>query len=539
MITTVIYLQQQALSDSLDTYLQQNADYRVVERTGKANVAIQAIMGVSPDLVICENTNQGTALDILASSARFSPRTYFLVCNVTPDTDEFLKLLRAGMNDLLPEGWTEDDIWHALDRFRIRRQAAENASRIEPANALRRVLDKQFFEDTIVTNAGATVLEDLPVLETEYQIFFVDGICQALFFIIDPRPREQLLAETFLPMLELEQAVRAFFGQQFETVVCYLKEDSLSVIVNTAGPPRDMRLLCRKFLSECSRTLFWLNGQNTLSVGIGPGTRSLKMLPLEIQAAKFAAWMRLSEGKGRVLEYSSYLPKHLTKEAFLDSDVKAALEASVRTGDCEGCVQQVSQTLQAAENAGVYISRALCINDVLSSAFNRYARTAVVESGKYRKHARNLPPAVESIGNLDSLVPMMTEWIRQCFAMLENQSQKHSERDMRQARSFIQAHFSEPLRLEEVASRVNLSPTYFCAKFKKETGQTFVEFLTAIRLEEAKALLTGSDLKIGQIAEGVGFQDARHFSRIFQQQTGMLPSEYRRTAGGTAHLKKG
>ena len=53
-------------------------------------------------------------------------------------------------------------------------------------------------------------------------------------------------------------------------------------------------------------------------------------------------------------------------------------------------------------------------------------------------------------------------------------------------------------------------------------------YLTALRLERAKVLLNSTDLKIGEIAEEVGFQDARHFSRIFRQQTGALPTEFRR-----------
>ena len=530
MIASVICLRQQRLADCVSACMRRNPDIRVVEQTDKANVAIQAIMGVLPELVICEDTDQGSALDILKASARFSPATYFLVCNTTPDTGEFLELLRAGMNDLLTREWTEDEVERALERFRSRRRDAEKAGRVEPAKSLRRVLDKQFFEDTIVTDAGATVLEDLPMLEEEYQISFAEGLCQALFFVIDPRPREDLLAEAFLPMLELERAARTFFGQQFETVVCYLKEDSLSVILNTAGTAPDMRQLCRRFLSECSRTLSWLSGQNTLSVGVGPGTRDFRMLPLEIQAAKFAAWMRLSEGKGRVLEYGSYLSRHMTKEAFLDADAKDALTAAVRARDCDGCVKLVSELLRSAENAGACISRALCINDQLSWAFNRYGRTELVESGKYLKHARNMPPTVEGVASLELLIPMMTDWIRQCFAMLEDQSRDGGERDMRRAKAYIQTHFAEPLRLEEVAAYVNLSPTYFCAKFKKETNQTFVGYLTAIRLEESKALLTGTGLKIGQIAERVGFQDARHFSRVFQKQNGVLPSEYRRIA---------
>lgn len=211
------------------------------------------------------------------------------------------------------------------------------------------------------------------------------------------------------------------------------------------------------------------------------------------------------------------------------------LEAAVRSYNCEGCVDLTSRFLKSAENAGVCISRALCINDVLSAAFNRAG--AVVENGKYLRHAKNAPPVVEGVESLDMVIPMLCEWIRQCFAMLEDGLADSGERDMRQAKAFIQAHYAEPLRLDEVAACVNLSPTYFCAKFKKETGQTFIEYLTDVRLEEAEVLLTGSSMKIGQIAEQVGFQDARHFSRIFQQKKGVLPSTFRRTGSEPTNPK--
>lgn len=528
MITTVICLQDTRLRECMETYIRQNPDFHVIEQTDKGNVAIKATVGIVPDLVICEDVPLASAKTFLEECARYVPNTYFLVCNVRQDPDTLLELLRAGMNDALTEDWTEDSLWNALDRFRARYQALRESGPLQTERSLRKVLDKKFFEDTIITKTGFDLLRDQRMLEQEYQISFIPGQFQALFLQIDPRPREELRMEAFLPLLQVEDLTRSFFGAVCENVICYLQEDSLSVILNSGEALPEMRLLCRKFLSECSREFFWLSGANTLTVGVGLGCRSAELLPLEIQSAKFATWMRLSAGKGRVLEYASYESHHRDKSEYLDDLAKQELEIAVQLRDRNRCVETVRESLNTAENSGVYISRALCINDVLIHAFNQAGLTSVVHHEKYTWQSMNTPPVIEGMADLREIPAALTTWIDRCFSMLE-EPVPADKRDIQSAKRFIAAHLAEDLKLRDIAAHVNLSPSYLCSKFKQETGQTVVEYLTEVRLEQAKLLLRNSDLRIGEIAEQVGFHDARHFSRTFRQQTGLLPTEFRQT----------
>lgn len=82
--------------------------------------------------------------------------------------------------------------------------------------------------------------------------------------------------------------------------------------------------------------------------------------------------------------------------------------------------------------------------------------------------------------------------------------------------------------LQDICSELYLSTSQFSALFKDSTGHTFVEYLTELRIDEAKRLLKTTDLKSYEVADHVGYQDPRYFSSIFKKITGLTTTEYRR-----------
>ena len=95
------------------------------------------------------------------------------------------------------------------------------------------------------------------------------------------------------------------------------------------------------------------------------------------------------------------------------------------------------------------------------------------------------------------------------------------------ARRFIRENLESALSLHEVAKSVNISANYLSEKFKKVTGVKFVDYVAAARVEKARALLVNMDLRISEIAFGVGFQSLSQFNRIFKRLVRQSPSEFR------------
>ena len=100
------------------------------------------------------------------------------------------------------------------------------------------------------------------------------------------------------------------------------------------------------------------------------------------------------------------------------------------------------------------------------------------------------------------------------------------------ARRFLSQRFSDPnLMLQDVAGEVGMSQSHFSTVFAQETGLTFTQYLTALRIGKAKELLSATAMRSSEIAFAVGYNDAHYFSYMFKKQTGMTPSEYRKENG--------
>lgn len=96
-----------------------------------------------------------------------------------------------------------------------------------------------------------------------------------------------------------------------------------------------------------------------------------------------------------------------------------------------------------------------------------------------------------------------------------------------EALSYIDDHFSEGLTLDEMASRTGFSKFHFSRLFKKYTNYSFIDYLHFRRIREAEILLLRPDISITDVAISSGFSSISSFNRIFRQEKGCSPSEYR------------
>ena len=127
-----------------------------------------------------------------------------------------------------------------------------------------------------------------------------------------------------------------------------------------------------------------------------------------------------------------------------------------------------------------------------------------------------------------SVFSLLCQGVSQELRRLGDEQTQRETRPITEAKRYIQQHYRESLRLEDVSSAVGFNATYFSTLFKKETGQNFMDYLTELRISKAKELLCGDTLSIQDVAEMVGYRDLKYFSRLFKKTTGVSPSDYKK-----------
>lgn len=98
---------------------------------------------------------------------------------------------------------------------------------------------------------------------------------------------------------------------------------------------------------------------------------------------------------------------------------------------------------------------------------------------------------------------------------------------IRKAINYIREHYQEGLTQEEISRELEITPEYLSTLFNREMGINFSTFLKQFRISHAKRLLKGTDMKIYEIAKSIGYGDPKYFQRVFKEEVGISPGEYR------------
>lgn len=104
--------------------------------------------------------------------------------------------------------------------------------------------------------------------------------------------------------------------------------------------------------------------------------------------------------------------------------------------------------------------------------------------------------------------------------------------------AFIESHFHEKIKLQDLAKQFSINPVYMGQQFKRETGYSFNDYMHKLRIDEAKKLLRRTDMKIAAIARQLGYHDTEYFTEKFKALTSCSPSSYKNQCKGELHATK-
>ena len=170
------------------------------------------------------------------------------------------------------------------------------------------------------------------------------------------------------------------------------------------------------------------------------------------------------------------------------------------------------------------------IEDLLTDGFKYCEQTQPIK-GEFNE-VDELTPGFYSVRLEDEMVTsgeLEAVFRKAVEIIIESKDKKEDIRNyaIRRAINFIREHYNENISLDMLAERLEITPEYLSALFNKEVGINFSTFLKQFRISQAKRLLKGSDEKIYTIAQLVGYNDPKYFNRVFKDEVGMSPGDYR------------
>lgn len=150
-----------------------------------------------------------------------------------------------------------------------------------------------------------------------------------------------------------------------------------------------------------------------------------------------------------------------------------------------------------------------------------------VENDRSLALEESISKKIEQTKDLSQLAKVIESMVIQYTNMVLQLSSINHVSVIKNASKYVHQHLSEPIRLNDVAGYVNLSPNYFSSLFKREMNLSFADYVNQTRIKESQYLLETTEYSILDIALSVGYNNQNYFTTIFRKFTGITPKQYR------------
>jgi YesN/AraC family two-component response regulator len=264
-----------------------------------------------------------------------------------------------------------------------------------------------------------------------------------------------------------------------------------------------------------------------LTISISPICSGLNMLGLAYQEANRQLNNKFFVGKNQLIVNET--SRHVKdSEAIAYKRLQEELLEGIRSQNPDRALDLLNQFMKnMAEQA-----RSITNIKYLSFQVSTGLLESIMDVGG--KLAESMEPEhiwerIDQSDTIQELKEFLEQFLQQCIAAAGQIKQKQHMELVGKAKEFIREHYSKDLSIKDIAASVYLSPGYLSTIFKSETGTTVLDDLTKVRMEAARELLHNGEIKVTDIAQAVGYNNAQSFIRFFKKTYQMTPMEYRRS----------
>jgi len=256
-------------------------------------------------------------------------------------------------------------------------------------------------------------------------------------------------------------------------------------------------------------------------IGIGP------VKPMNEMSDSYAEALTVLATTRHNVAESVDLPEGCEYDSDYPLNVEKALFDAIAQGDIRNSVEQASLFFDWMQKSSGGQMSDICLK-VLE--FVLWAERLAYGNGGHVYHFLSRSeylPEINHMKSYEELRLWFLNHIELAVNMINTANAARTEDVAEKAKKYIDVHYRDDISLDELSGMYDISPFYFSKVFKTQTGITFTDYITGVRVNKARELLEGTNKSMKEICSEVGYSDPNYFSRIFKKNTGVTPTEYK------------
>ena len=408
-------------------------------------------------------------------------------------------------------------------------------------------LDKEFDEKQNINHLKNYYLESLPILQESFYTSLIEGNVRQdelmrtmLDYQIELNGRYyavvilhnsiSLSPEGINPLL-ITMSIRKLAEEHMQKSrrSCFFTYLGDTVLITQLKSEEEryrltdeLETLCRLAKHGCKATI---------TAGVGKTVSSLMDLPISYMGARDAVSYRVLYGRGKAIAISDINPEErenpsLNRE-ILDEERLLDVYRSIRMSSKEELCKDIDAYMQNSNPENPSLQDYQFFLMELVTNIHKFLLSNHVDAGLIFPKEEDVYRKVQQFS-----IEELSAWMKEvCVKVQEQIQEKRSDKTksfVKKAVERVHSHYMDKdLSVEGLSMELHVSAAYFSTVFKKETGKSFINYLTDYRMEKALRLLMEEEEKTYIIAEAVGYADPNYFSYAFKKKFGMSPSKYK------------
>ena len=439
--------------------------------------------------------------------------------------------IRLGVKAYLLKPVSNDDLKAAFDKaYKEMEQTASVRQEVQMKKRMDR--EKQVYQQEKALNAlfssqeaGAVTREQLCKLCGYDEKMWAGGAESVLYLAILHINKESFEHQRFRPVDH--ELVRFMIRNIFEEIQAPCEK----LLVNSLSDTRQMYGIFigddkKKLRMEVERIYLRMRSVLEKKMGIyltiGVSRCRSQLEGKETSEARQALKQRIIYGKANIYFYEDI--RILGEQEFPVSQLHL-LEQYIEHNEIfkvKNLVQEIFSEELVKKYGSAYL-RIMWIR-ILNLLLHHYERR-----GRNAAEIEKMPQnynLLDRIQSLQEIRQKIIEMVMECVST-ESVADANARSKIQMAIGYIQEHFAENLTVNVLAEHYGMSPNYFSSMFKKEMSRSAVNYITELRINQARELLYHSELSVVDISKKVGYEDSQYFFRVFKKYLGMTPLQYR------------